>query len=50
MGLLRARSAQEKLEALVEDDAEVLLYLNRNLVRRTVGGLAKGALAAITGT
>ena len=48
MGLLRARSAQEKLEALVEDDAEVLLYLNRNLVRRTVGGLAKEALAIIT--
>ena len=50
MGLLRARSAQEKLEALVEDDAEVLLYLNRNLVRRTVGDLAKEALAAITET
>ena len=50
MGLLRARSAQEKLEALVEDDAEVLLYLNRNLVRRTVGGLTKEALATIAET
>jgi HEAT repeat protein len=46
-GLLEAKEAQPKLEALLEDNAQVLLYLNRELVRRTVGDLAKEALAAI---
>jgi len=46
-GLLRAEEARPKLEALLEDDTEVLLYVNLKLVRRTVGGLAKEALASI---
>jgi hypothetical protein len=50
MGLLRAPSAQKKLEALLEDETEVPLYLNRKLERRTVSGLAKEALDAITET
>ena len=36
-----------KLEALLEDNAQVLLYVNRELVGRTVSDLAKEALAAI---
>jgi HEAT repeat protein len=48
VGLLGAAAAQSMLEALSEDVTEVPLYLNRNLVRRTVGGLAKEALAIIT--
>ncbi len=48
VGLLGAAAAQSMLEALLEDVTEVQLYLNRNLVRRTVGGLAKEALAIIT--
>jgi len=48
VGLLGAAAAQSMLEALLEDVTEVPLYLNRNLVRRTVGGLAKEALAIIT--
>lgn len=48
VGLLGAAAARPKLEGLLEDVTEVPLYLNRNLVRRTVGGLAKEALAIIT--
>ena len=48
-GLLRATAARVKLEAFLEDDAAMLLYLNNELVRRTVSGLAKEALAAIAG-
>ena len=48
VGLLRATAARVKLEALLEDDAAMLLYLNRELVPRSVNALAKEALAAIT--
>ncbi len=50
IGLLQASSAKEKLERLLEDDTEILLYLNRKLERRTVSGQAKEALAAIAET
>jgi HEAT repeat protein len=48
LGLLQAPAAEAKLEALLEDDHEVLLYLNRHLIRRSVNSLAKEALTAIT--
>jgi HEAT repeat protein len=48
VGLLRATAARVKLEALLEDDAEMFLYLNRELVSRSVNSLAKEALTAIT--
>jgi hypothetical protein len=48
VGLIGAAAARSMLQALLEDVTEVPLYLNRNLVRRTVGGLAKEALAIIT--
>ena len=48
-GLFGARGAQPKLEALLGDNAQGWLYLNSELVRRTVSGLAKEALAAIAG-
>ncbi len=48
VGLLRATAARVKLEALLEDDATMLLYLNRELVPRSVNALAKEALTAIT--
>ena len=48
-GLLGAKGAQPKLETLLEDNAQLSLYLNNELVRRTVSGLAKEALAAIAG-
>jgi HEAT repeat protein len=48
VGLLRATAARVKLEALLEDDAAMFLYLNRELVSRSVNSLAKEALTAIT--
>ena len=48
VGLLRAIAARVKLEALLEDDTAMLLYLNRELVPRSVNALAKEALTAIT--
>jgi HEAT repeat protein len=46
VGLLGAEGARPPLEALVEDKAEISLYLDRQLVRRSVGSLAKEALAS----
>jgi hypothetical protein len=46
VGLLGAEGARPPLEALVEDKAEISLYLDRQLVRRSVGNLAKEALAS----
>jgi len=47
VGLLGAEAAKPQLEALVGDDTEVSLYLNRRLVRRHMSDLAKEALVAI---
>lgn len=47
LGVLGAETARPTLEALVGDKAELLLYLSGDLVARTVGALAKEALAAI---
>lgn len=47
LGLLRAEDAWPKLERLLEDDAEIPLYLDQNLTRRRVNDLAREALAAI---
>ncbi len=49
LGLLRAREASAKLEALLEDHAEVRLYLDRELVTASVGDLAGRALGEIRG-
>jgi len=46
VGLLGAEGARPPLEALLEDETEVSLYLDRQLVRRSVGSLAKEALAS----
>jgi len=48
-GLLAAEGARPPLEALLEDKAEISLYLDRKLVRRSVGSLAKEALASTKG-
>jgi hypothetical protein len=48
LGLLRAPSARDKLKKLLQDEAEVPLYLNLKLEHRTVSDLAKEALDAIT--
>ncbi len=47
VGLLGAGPARPQLEALLDDEAEISLYLDRELVRRRVGQLAQEALAAI---
>lgn len=46
-GLLRTSEAGTKLEALVEDHEELRLYLDRELVTSSVGGLAAQALSEI---
>jgi len=46
VGLLGAEGVRSPLEALVEDRAEISLYLDRQLVCRSVGNLAKEALAS----
>ena len=48
LGLLRAESARSKLEGLLEDDANIPLYIDRDLTRRRVSDLAEEALASIT--
>jgi HEAT repeat protein len=48
LGLLRAEAARSRLEGLLEDNAEIPLYIDRSLTRRRVGDLAKEALASIT--
>lgn len=47
MGLLGAREASLQVEALLGDNAEVQLYLNRKLIVCRVKDLAEEALAAI---
>jgi hypothetical protein len=47
LGLLGARQAAPKLEALLEDPDEIDLYLDRELVTSRVGDLAGEALAAV---
>lgn len=47
-GLLGADVARPQLEALLVDEAEVSLYVDRRLVLRSVSDLAKEALAGIT--
>jgi hypothetical protein len=46
-GLLGVQEARPKLEALLRDYAEISVFLDRRLVRRTVCDLAKEALASI---
>jgi hypothetical protein len=46
-GLLGAEAARPQLEAVLQDDARILVYLDRRLVRRSVSDLAKQALAGI---
>lgn len=46
VGLLGVEAARSTLETLFEDKAEISLYLDRRLVRRSVGDLAKEALAS----
>jgi hypothetical protein len=48
LGLLRAEAARSKLESLLKDDAEILLYTDRRLTRRRVSDLAQEALTAIS--
>jgi HEAT repeat protein len=47
VGLLAAEAARPQLEALLQDDARISVYLDRRLVRRSVSDLAKDALAFI---
>jgi hypothetical protein len=49
LGLLGAKAAGTKLEALLEDHEEVRLYLDRELVTSSVGNLAGQALGGIRG-
>lgn len=49
MGLLGAGAARSQLEALLGDNAEISLYLDRTLVCRRVSHLAKKALDGIDG-
>jgi len=46
-GLLGAEAARPQLEALLEDEADVPLYIGGRLMVRWVGDLAKEALAGI---
>lgn len=47
LGSLREEEASARLENLLEDRAEVLLYLDREFATQTVGELARQALAEI---
>lgn len=47
LGLLKAPSARDRLEALKDDPAEIRTYLHRELVDTTVGELAREALGAL---
>jgi HEAT repeat protein len=47
LGLLRAEAARSRLEGLLEDDAKIPLYIDRDLTRRRVSDLAEEALTAI---
>ena len=44
MGLLRAEEARPELEQLIEDEAEVQMYIDRRLIKRRVKELAKQGL------
>jgi hypothetical protein len=46
VGLLGAEGARSPLEALLQDKVEISLYVDRRLLRRSVGDLAKQALAS----
>lgn len=48
LGLLRAEAARPKLERLLNDSAEIPIYVDEKLIRRRVSGLAKEALTSIT--
>jgi len=47
LGLLGAEGARTQLEVLLLDNAEISLYLNGELVRRSLSDLAKEALAPV---
>lgn len=47
MGLLGANTTRLQLEGLLEDNAEIQIYLNRKLVTCRVSDLAKQALTAL---
>lgn len=47
MGLLGVNTARLQLESLLEDNAEIQIYLNRKLVTCRVSDLAKQALTAL---
>jgi len=47
MGLLGVDTARLQLESLLEDNAEIQIYLNRKLVACRVSDLAKQALTAL---
>lgn len=49
IGLLQPQIACPQIEPLMKDDAQISLYLNGRLVRRSVMDLAKEALAAKAG-
>ena len=49
LGSLGTGEAGGKLEALLEDHEEVQLYLDRRVVRSSVGDLARQALGEIRG-
>ena len=49
LGLIGTREAGAKLEALLEDREPVRIYLDRELVRSSVGDLASQALGRISG-
>jgi HEAT repeat protein len=46
-GLLGAEAARPQLEALLQDDARISVYLDRRLVLRSGSDLAKAAIAYI---
>jgi hypothetical protein len=45
--LLRAEAARSRLGKLLEDDAEIPLYVDEKVTRRRVNDLAREALASI---
>lgn len=47
VGRLKAMDARSHLQALVDDDAEIRLWTGRGIVTRTVGRLAREALAGL---
>jgi HEAT repeat protein len=48
LGLLRAEAARSRLEGLLDDDAEIPIYVDETLTRRRVSDLAKEAVSVMT--